>query len=137
MTDQLYPSWQLPDALEPLWARVQQFEELGLRPQAKAALNEFLDKLLEWPDWQLWALHLARRAIDHGARLRIRHPLFQRAVRPALEEAIRQGHSAACRWLAGFAQFRDWQEQPNRTELLRLAVQRDPHDRISQLVLVE
>lgn len=131
-----------------LWDAYQRVEARAPRAEKLLALGAFLDCLAESPEheWRSWAWWIAERVVDKGEALRIRMPLFERAIFPALLTGYRTDQLGCARWLAGLCQLlyrsrgcREQLPEEERSEwgLLRAAIRCDSEDRWARRRLLE
>src|SRR5215472_4292350 len=97
----------LPASLQNLWTVYRRLESYvhSPRPETLAALDAFIDALLESPEdiWRSWALSMAAEFVDRGG-YQVRGSLFERVIFPALKVGIDRHEPNCARWLGSMAQ---------------------------------
>ena len=122
-----------------LWDEYRHAEVQGLRTAVTATLDRFIEALLHEPQgvWHPWACSLAAEIVDERFDLKLRQPLFDQVVFPALASGVDQRSPGCARWLGGLVQnlyksqaCRERLPPDLRSErgLLRLALDHDPDD---------
>ena len=89
------------------WDAYLKVERRGSRTEKLAALDRFIDTLLQTPreTWTPWALELASSIVDDVVDIPVRRQLFERVLFPALVDGVDSKHAGCKRWLAGFAPY--------------------------------
>ena len=98
---------RLPPNVQPLWeAYAEADQHNATRPEAPARLAAFIDAVLRLPtdDWHVWGLSVAAENVDRRGGIRLRQPLFERVIFPALLVGLDAGWADCARWLGGLAQ---------------------------------
>ncbi len=138
----------LTEVQRKLWEAYEAAEGRAPREEKLRALDGFLDSLGTSPqtDWFPWARSIAEQVVDHGVKLVMRRPLFERAVFPALLAGHRDRLPGSARWLAGLSDrlqrctaCREQLQPEEATELglLRVAIRHEPGDHRSRLRLID
>ncbi len=137
----------LPEPCRAHWSAFEAANELGLKERWKASLHGFLASMAEVaPDVrERFVIALARRFVDEGAQVPMRHPLFTGLVFPVLREGLDRRAPGCARWLAGFNQYiyqtpacvaslgPAWTERA----LFTLALEHDPGDDLARSRLID
>lgn len=130
------------------WEAYERAEDGYDRTEKLRCLEAFLGSLEESSssEWFPWARSLAEQVIDHSRALKIRRPLFERALFPALLDGYRLRVPGSARWLAGFHQqllqcdellAQLPEEDRSEQGLLRTALASDPNDRRTRSRLID
>ena len=131
---------RLPPHVQSLWEAYAEADRYSAaRPDAAAHLAAFIDAVLRLStdDWHLWAVSVAAENVDRRGGIRLRQPLFERVIFPALLVGLDAGWADCARWLGGLAQdlyrcpscrAQLGPERNHAAALFRLALALDPSD---------
>ena len=88
-----------------LWENYLRLENRGSKAERTDALDAFVAAIRSSASrgWIPWAQSLARRIVDGKEDIRVRLPLFEHVLFPALMEGRRDGRADCTRWLSHFS----------------------------------